>query len=247
MNMLAGQVALEVKLFIRRKGELFWTLVFPVFFIVLFGLIYGEQEWSDQGLRAIDYILPGIVVMAVMVTGIMSTANGFVEEREKGIYRRLSLTPLKKQALIGGQILNRYFLILVQTLILVAIGVLAFDISITGNYALFWLVLTVGALCFLAIGFALTGLIRNVKSSTPITMIAFFLLLFLGGVFYPVEIMPGFLQAVSSGLPSTHLNDALRIVGVENGGIGDIWIDLAVLAGWTLGCLGLSIRFFKWE
>jgi ABC-2 type transport system permease protein len=247
MRMLAGQVALEIKLFLRRKDEIFWTLAFPVFFIVLFGLLYRDTEWTDQGLRAIDYILPGIVVMAVMVTGIMSTANGFVEERDKGIYRRLSLTPLKKHALIGGQIVNRYLIILVQALILIIIGVTAFKVDIVGNYALFWFALTMGAVCFLTVGFALTGLIKNAKSSTPITMIAFFVLLFLGGVFFPVDMMPGFLQAISSALPSTHLNDALRTVGVEGGGSGDIWIDIAVLGGWTVGCLGLSIRFFKWE
>lgn len=247
MRMLAGQVALEIRLFLRRKEELFWTLAFPAFFIVLFGLIYGDTDWTDQGLRAIDYILPGIVVMAVMVTGIMSTANGFVEEREKGIYRRLSLTPLKKQALIGGQIISRYLIILAQALILLAIGVIAFNIDIVGNYGLFWFVLTAGAVCFLTVGFALTGLIKNAKSSTPITMIAFFVLLFLGGVFFPVDMMPGFLQAISNGLPSTHLGEALRTVGVEAGGIGDIWIDIAVLGGWAVGCLGLSIKFFKWE
>ena len=247
MNMLTGQIALEVKLFLRRRDELFWTVVFPVFFIVLYGLIYGDTEWSDQGLRAIDYLLPGIVTMAVMITGIMSTANGFVEEREKGIYRRLSLTPLRKQALIAGQIGQRYLVILAQAVIIILIGVLAFDVDVVGNYVLFWFALTVGAVCFLTIGFALTGLIKNARSSTPITMIAFFMLLFVGGLFFPVDIMPGFLQAISTGLPSTHLNDALRIVAVEEGGIGDIWVNLAVLAGWTIGCLGLSIRFFKWE
>jgi len=106
MRILAGQIALETKLFLRRKDDLFWTLAFPMFFMILYGLIYGDMVWDDYGMRAIDYILPGIIVMALMVTGIMATATGFVEEREKKIYRRLSLTPLKRQTIIGGQILH---------------------------------------------------------------------------------------------------------------------------------------------
>ncbi|GAI08303.1 unnamed protein product, partial [marine sediment metagenome] len=69
MRILAGQIALETKLFLRRKDDLFWTLAFPMFFMILYGLIYGDMVWDDYGMRAIDYILPGIIVMALMVTG----------------------------------------------------------------------------------------------------------------------------------------------------------------------------------
>jgi ABC-type multidrug transport system permease subunit len=58
--------------------------------------------WNDYRIKAIGYMLPGIIVMALMVTGIMATATGLVEEREKGIYRRFAVTPLKRQAIIGG-------------------------------------------------------------------------------------------------------------------------------------------------
>lgn len=197
-------------------------------------------------MRAIDYMIPGIIVMAIMVTGIMATASGFAEEREKGIYRRLSLTPLKRQTLIGGQILQRYLVILVQTILLLLVGILGFKLHIGGNYFLFWLMLTLGSLCFLSIGFALTILIRSAKSATPICMIAFFLLMFLGGIFFPVNIMPGFLQAISKVLPSTHLNDALRQIVVSGAGIGEVWKDVLIVGAWVIGCLGLSVKFFRW-
>jgi len=83
MNMLLGQIKLETKLLIRDRAGLFWTLVFPVFFIVLFGLIYRGETWDD--ITPIQYILPGIIVMAVMTTCIIATVTSFVEEREKGI------------------------------------------------------------------------------------------------------------------------------------------------------------------
>lgn len=247
MKILMGQIIIETKLFLRRKDDLFWTLVFPMFFMVLYGVIYGNQMWADYGMRAIDYMLPGVVVLALMVTGIMATASGFAEEREKGIYRRLSLTPLKRSTLISGQILHRYLVIVAQTLLLLLVGILAFKIKIAGSYLLFWLVLTFGALCFLSIGYALTGLIKSARSATPISMSAFFILMFLGSIFIPITIMPGFLKVISNALPSTHLGDALRLVIINGVGIGEIWKDLLIVGGWTVGCLAITIKFFRWE
>lgn len=245
MRILAGQIALETKLFFRRKDELFWNLAFPMFFMVLYGLIYGNTMWGD--ILAIEYMFPGIIVMALMVNGIMVSATVFVEERGKGIYRRLSLTPLKRQTIIGAQILHRYIVTLVQTLLLLVVGVFAFKVNIVGNYFFFWLILTFGSLCFLSIGFALATLIRSTRSATPICMIIFFMMLFLGGIFFPTNIMPDFLVVITKALPSTHLNDALRLITIEVAGLGAAWLELLVVGGWLIVSLGLSIKFFRWE
>ena len=132
MKVLVGQMKLESKLFLRDKGGLFWALAFPIFMIVLFGLIYQGEMWGE--ITPISYLLPGIIVMAVMSTCIVITTSGVVGDREKGIFRRLSLTPLKRQTLIGGQIATRYFVVLIQTVVLIAIGILVFDVTVGGNY-----------------------------------------------------------------------------------------------------------------
>jgi ABC-2 type transport system permease protein len=245
MNTLAGQMKLEFKLFLREKEALFWTLAFPVFMIILFGLIWKEETWD--GMPTIGYILPGIIVMAMMTTCIVSTATGVVEEREKGIFRRLSLTPLKRQTLIGGQIINRYLTVLVQTALLIAIGIAFFGAAIDGNLLLFWAVLTLGAISFLALGFALAALIKNEKSAHPLSMIVFFTLMFLGGCFFPLEQMPEFVRPVCEALPSLHLNDALRMIAIEKAGASDIWREIPVLLGWLGGCSVLAVKFFRWE
>mgnify|MGYP001094329699 CR=1 FL=1 len=245
MNTLAGQIKLESKLFLREKEALFWTLLFPVFMIVLFGLIWKDETFGP--IPAINYILPAIMVMAVMVTCLVNTAMGVVEDREKGIFRRLSLTPLKRRTLIGGQIVNRYLIVLVQTVILIAIGVVFFGATIGGNYLLFWAVLTMGAFSFLALGFALTCLIKSEKAAHPISMIVFFVLMFLGGCFFSLEQLPGFLHPVCEALPSLHLNEALRMIAVEEAGLGAVWHELPILLAWLAGCSALAVKFFKWE
>jgi ABC-2 type transport system permease protein len=238
---------MQMRLFLRRKDELFWTLAFPVLFILLFGAIYGNSKWEGMSIRSIDYLLPGIIVMGAMVTGIMRTATGFVQEREQGIYRRLALTPLTRTTLIGSQLLQHYLVIIVQTLLLVAIGGLAFKTHLTGNTALFWLTLSVGALCFMSIGFALTGLIKTLRSATPIIQITYFALMFLGGIFFPNSLLPKWLENAAGILPSTQMGDALRAVVYNGAGIGDIWQKLAIMGAWIAVCMVISIRFFRWE
>jgi len=247
MSILARQVMLEMKLFLRRKDDLFWTLAFPLFLIILYGLIYQDMVWEDFGLRAIEYMLPGIIVMALMTSGIMATASGFVEEREKGIYRRLSLTPLRRHTILGGQLIQRYMVILVQTILLLVVGALAFDIRISGNLLWVWLVVTLGALCFLSIGFLLTGLIKSARAANGISMIVFFMLMFLGGIFFPNDLMPDFLRIFSNALPSTNLNDVLRAVMIMDLGIGEMWRELLIAGGWFAGSLVAAIRLFRWE
>jgi len=245
VKVLTSQIALEAKLFFRRKDELFWNLAFPMFFMVLYGFIYGNTMWGE--IRAVDYMFPGLLVMALMVNGIMVTATVFVEERGKGIYRRLSLTPLKRQTIIGAQIIHRYIVTLIQTILLLAVGVFGFKVNIVGNYFFFWLILTFGSLCFLSIGFALATLIKSTRSATPICMIVFFMMLFLGGIFFPLNIMPDFLSVIAKVLPSTHLNDALRLVVIEGASIGSVWLELLIVGAWFIVSLGLSIKFFRWE
>jgi len=245
MSVLTGQIRLETRLFLRDKGDLFWALAFPVFMAVLFGLIYQGESWD--GMPPINYVLPGIIVMAVMSTCIMNTTTGVVSDREKGIFRRLALTPLKRHILIGGHVITRYLVVLVQTIVLIAIGVTIFDFTIGGNYLLFWAALTLGALSFFSLGFSLTALIRTEKAAVPATMAFFFILMFLGGCFFPVNMMPDFLQPVCKALPSCHLNDALRMIVIDKAGIGTVWPEFLKLGGWAVIFSGIAVRFFKWE
>ncbi len=247
MKMFTGQLKLEIRLFSRSLDDLFWTMLFPIFFIFLYGLIYRDTIWEEFGIKAIDYTMPGILVMALMVTGIMATATGFIEDRQKGIYRRLSLTPLKKYIIIASQITHRYVVMIIQTLLIIIIGVFVFNVSFAGNYLLLWLVVTLGAVCFLSIGFLLVSFIKNARAATPVCMIVFFILLFLGGIFFPLSIMPNFIEFFTLLLPSTHLNNALRMIAIDGLGISFMWKELLIIGGWIIATLALSIKFFKWE
>jgi len=245
MTALLGQMKLEAMLWTRRKETMFWTLAFPVFFILLFGTVWKNDTWN--GAPTISYLLPGITVMALMMTCVVSTASWVVEEREKGIYRRLSLTPLSAYALLGGQIGIRYVVVLLQAAVLIAIGVGLFGADVSGSALLFLAVLTLGVLSFLSVGFLLTVVARSAKSAQPLAMIVLFILMFLGGCFYPLDVIPAFLVPLCHALPSTRLCSALGQVAIGGMGPTAIWEDLLVLGAWFVACSAVTVRFFRWE
>ena len=78
-------------------------------------------------------------------------------------------------------------------------------------------------------------------------MIVCFIPLFLGGIFFPLSIMPNFLELFTLVLPSTHLNNALRMIAIDGLGISFMWKELLIIGGWIIATLALSIKFFKWE
>jgi ABC-2 type transport system permease protein len=245
MNILIGQIRLETKLFLRARQALFLTLAFPVIMILIFGTVFGGQDWS--GTPAIDYLLPGIIGMALMMACMTNNAVSITTDRDKGIYRRLSLTPLRRRTLLTGHVVVRYLIGLVSTVLLMAIGIAVFKAHVGGNYFLFWLVLTIGALAFVTLGFVISALVKSTSSAQALSMAVLFPLMFLGCCFWPLDIMPAFLRPVCEALPTFRMNTALRIISVQGAGFRGIWQDLLVMLGWLVGCSGIAVRFFKWE
>jgi ABC-2 type transport system permease protein len=237
-------VGIETKLFLRYKESLFWNFAFPVFFMLLFGLIgFG----GGDGVQYIDFLLPGVIAMAIMTTCLISTAIDIVSDRDRGIFRRLFVTPLPKSVFLGGKIVSRYIIVLLQTLLLIVIATVFFGVRIGGNLVLFWLVLTVGMFCFLSLGFLIASFVRRTESVQPISMITFFVMMFLGETFWPMRLMPGFLRVIARVLPSTHLNAALREISIAGAGIGAIRGEILILLCWLVVCFALSSRLFRWE
>ncbi|MFB0564969.1 MAG: ABC transporter permease [Candidatus Aminicenantaceae bacterium] len=244
MHVLWLQFISEVKVFLRYKVTVFWTFFFPLFFMVLFALLdFG----GDAPLPYINYLLPAMIMMALLTTCFISTSIAFVLNREKGYYRRLFVTPLKKWTLLGGQIASRFLIILLQTVFLILVGVIFFGARMPGKNFEFWAVLVMGIFAFLSIGFFLASIVRREETVLPVSMIMFFMMLFLGGGFWPVSVMPKFLRYISKVLPSTYFNEALFKTTIESVSLGSLGLHFLVMAAWFVCFLVLAVTFFKWE
>ena len=210
-------------------------------------LTVSPQTITAASLRTIDFLLPGILAMALMQLGLFATAPALVQLREQQVLRRIGATPLPRTTLLTAQVLHRLTIGLSQTLIIILVGAWAFNVHILGNLALLAGVVLLGAVMFVALGYLISGLANTQDSVNGITQLINFPMMFLSGLFFPVDVMPAWIQPVVAALPLTYLADALRQIMVGAPPVNSLNLDLIVLAAWALVCSVLAVRFFRWE
>jgi ABC-2 type transport system permease protein len=198
-------------------------------------------------LRNIDFLLPGILAMSLMQLGLFATAPAIVQLREQQVLRRIGATPLPRTTLIAAQVLHRITIGLVQTVVIIIVGSLMFKVSILGNVAMLAGFVLVGALMFVAMGYMISGFAKTQESVIGISQLINFPMMFLSGLFFPVEVMPAWIRPVVVAMPLTYLADALRQIMVGAPPVNALAIDFAVLVAWLIGCSILAVRFFRWE
>jgi len=202
---------------------------------------------STLDLSFIDFFVPGILAMSIMNAGVIGLSTAFTSYREKGILRRIKVTPFALWKFILARIVAQMAVIMATSAILVGIGMLVWGLTVRGNILLIMGVIAIGSLAFLAIGYAISSVARNTETAASYANLVTFPMLFLSGVFFPVGSMPGWLQPVIDVLPLRYLVDALREPMMYGRGIGATWTDLLVLLGVFAVSLAFAIRFFKWD
>ncbi|NIR47259.1 ABC transporter permease [candidate division KSB1 bacterium] len=198
-------------------------------------------------LRYIDFLLPGVIGMSVVSTCLFSIGMVVVAYREKGKLRRLSVTPLPKPIFIAGQMVNRYFIVLLQAFLLIAIGMLLFKVRMVGNFVDFLSALTVGMLAFIAIGFFIASVANTTETASGIANTLFLPMIFLSGVYFSVEGLPKFLKPLVEFLPLTHLVRAIRAIFNHGLSFFDVLPQMGILSVWTIVGFAVSVKLFKWE
>ena len=201
---------------------------------------------QTQELTNAAFLVPGILGMALMQLGVFG-AVPLVAQREKLILKRLGATPLPRWTLVGSNVLLRLMIAIIQALLIVGIGIAAFGVQVLGALWLMAAIVILGALSFISIGYVVAAFVRTEEAANGIVQVIQFPMMFLSGVFFPIEIMPSVLRPVAAILPLTYLGDALRQVMVSGSAFAPLPVDLAVLGGWFVVCLGISSRFFRWE
>ena len=201
---------------------------------------------QSERLSTLDFIIPGIVAMSVMNAGIFGAVN-LVSLRERRVLRRLQATPLSRFTLVGADVTIRVVVVFVQAAMLIAIGHLAFGVKLLGNLPALAGVLALGALAFLAIGFFLGAFAKTEQGFFPLAQVFTFPMMFLSGVFFPVEAMPEWLRPLINLLPLTYLGDAVRQLMTGGAPLYPMALNLGVMAAFLAVFFALAVRFFKFE
>lgn len=198
-------------------------------------------------LRYVDFLVPGIVAMMIMNANLNGVAGQISAWRERGILRRMQSTTLRPWQFIAGQITARLLLNGSQALIVLLVGFLVFGTQVNGSWLELILFVLLGTLTFMAIGFIIASLAKNPESAGPIAGFISFPLLFLGGIFFPISNMPGWLQPIIQLIPIAHLSTALREIMNIGSGLGTLWPEALLLTGWMAAAFILATLTFRWE
>jgi ABC-2 type transport system permease protein len=193
----------------------------------------------------LDFLVPAIIGMTVLFGCVFGMGEIVAGERERGELARLFMTPTSVATVLGGKIVSKLVQETGRGIILIVAAIILFGIIINGSMLLTVLLIILGALCFIGFGIMISARVSSqedfMQSVMPITMP----MMFVSGVFYPIETMPWIFQKIAYLLPLTYVNDALRAVMLKGVGIGDIWLDVVVLIGFTALFFGLGVTQFN--
>lgn len=239
-RMIAAQTAFETKMLLRNGEQLLLTVIIPSLLLVLVSTVDIIDTGED---RAVDFLAPGVLALAVMSTAFTGQAIATGFERRYGVLKRLGASPLPRWALMTAKTLS---VLATEILQIVLLTVIAFALgwSPDGNPLSVLLLLVLGTAAFSGLGLLMAGTLRA-EATLAAANLVFLLLLVGGGVIVPLDRFPDGVQSVLALLPISALSDGLR--DVLQHGAAMPWGDLGVLAVWAVLALGAAARLFRWE
>jgi ABC-2 type transport system permease protein len=224
----------------------FFTLGFSVVFLLLVASNAHGTSAAIGGQPLIQYYVPGFIAYGVMSTCFNALSLSIVARRETGLFKRIRLSPLPTWAMISSIGLNALIISLLQTVVVLAIGRIFYGVQLPHNLVAVALAFLVGVVSFSTLGVAVSTLIPNQEAAGPLVNIAFFVLLFLSGLWFPLG-QHSTLATISSYFPIRPMLLAIAApFDVRPEVSGWAWSDLGWLAGWGIVASYVAIRRWSW-
>ena len=201
----------------------------------------------EKGSRYIDFLLPGILGLNLMGTGIWGVGFSIVNARLKKTLKLMVATPMRKSDFLLAQMLSRFVFLILEVAVILAFGVWAFEVPIRGSLWLLVLITVVGAVCFAGVGLLVVARARTLEAASGLMNLVMVPMWLLSGVFFSSDRFPDAAQPFIRALPLTALNDALRAVMLEGSGLFAVSGELGILAGWGLVSFVAALAIFRWQ
>jgi len=240
-------------MYIREKSALFWVIFFPIGMMLIFGAIYGNERIDprDPTLTAISFIAPGLIVLSLMSNGLVGNASTMASWREKGVLARVQTTPLPVWQLLLSRIIMQSVIMVGQAALMLGTSVVVFNARYdwAGVLAATPAVI-IGAVLFMAMGQAVAAVVSKVTTVEVVAQVINFPLMFLGGLWQPIDALPDWLESISRYLPSTLVADLVRTPMLSTWGVEPslpMWMGLLGVAIYFAVSVFIGARFFKWK
>ncbi|MEH3054864.1 MAG: ABC transporter permease [Patulibacter minatonensis] len=248
LRLLIRQIGYERRSFFRNPAAAGFTLIFPVMFLVIFGLLYGGQTYDlpSGKVDAIQYQLAQILVFSVVGTTFVGLVTSLAIRRDSGELKRKRGTPVSAVVILGGVIGNGVLLSAIMSVLVVTLSVVLFgaDLPLAHVPALV-VSIVVGALTFCALGCLVAAIVPNGDSASATANLVIFPLYFLSGIFIPD--VPDSIESFAGHFPLRPFLLSLASVFDTKATAGPDWGQLAIVAVWGVIAAALAVRYFRWS
>jgi ABC-2 type transport system permease protein len=247
------QARFELKAFFRNPAAAFFTFVFPLMFLVIFNMVFGDTDIDAPGgqgkIDVSTFYVPAITAVSVIGACYVNMAMGIAFARDRGVLKRIHGTPLPPIAYFAGRILMAIVVSILLVVLILVVGVLAYGVEIQGDkMPAFILALVVGAASFCALGMAVACLVPNADAAPAIVQASILPLQFISNIYIPAEHAPEWVKTVAAFFPIVHFADALHAAfNPFESGSGLSVTDVAVLAAWGVAGVVFAMMKFSWE
>lgn len=246
----------EVKTFFRDKMAVAFIFGLPSILLVLLGSIFGGQA-AAQGVTVGQLFTAGMIAGGIMSTSFQYLAISIATERENGMLKRLSGTPMPRTAYFAGKLVQVMVCTVAETVLLMAVGMVFYHLHLPtepGRWWTFAWVFVLGSAACALLGIAASSVPRSAASAMPVITLPFTVLQFISGVYVPFSVVPGWMRTVASFFPLKWMAQGMRSVflpeqaaALEPAGSWEHGRTALVLLAWTAAGLILCVKTFRWQ
>lgn len=245
------QVRYESRSFWRNPAAAFFTVAFPLMFLVIFNLMFGEGTTERLGkeVSMSNFYVPAIAAFSVVTACYTNLAMNLTFARDEGILKRRRGTPLPTAAFLAGKVIHASLIAVLLVTVVAVFGALFYDVEIpTGKLPALVIAVVVGASAFSSLALAIQGFVPNADAAPAVIQFSIFPLLFISDIFIPSDNAPSWVKPFADLFPIKHLSEAMMSVfNPFEVGPGFEWADLGVVALWGVIGLIIAAKFFSWE
>lgn len=233
--------AMRIRITLRNKAFLFFSLIMPMTFFFLYGSILAKGD-----VPKVRYLLGPVIAMSVMGT-FWGLSLQLVTWREQGILRRFRLAPVPSTAMIGSSILANLVLILPTVFLELFLARFLYHVTTFGNMLGILILALVGIGAFASLGLIVASVTNTVQETQIINQLLWFALIFLSGATLPIPVLPKVAQHIALFLPATYLVNGLQQAMVYNASVLSLGAQIGSLVAWGVLAFSIASLLFRWE
>ena len=206
-----------------------------------------DQHVRERGSRYIDFLLPGLIGMNLMGTGIWGIGFAIVDQRRRKLLKRLIATPMSRADYLAAFLLSRLGWLVLEVGVLLAFGVFVFDVPVRGSIVSLTLVCLLSGFTFGGLGLLVASRARTIEAASGLMNLVMMPMWVFSGVFFSASNFPDAMQPFVQALPLTAVVDSLRAIMLEGASLAAVAPEIAIAGAWTVISFAVALRIFRWQ